>query len=122
MTPVKIIDLDEILGEPKRVKAGGKTWTLPPDLPVELYLEVNRAAEGETELETIERLHDNVLELFRYGQPDMVKLPISLAQCVLLIRLVYGNEEQEPDGDGPPPRARTRGGASSKPRKTTRSR
>lgn len=128
----KVIDLDEVLGEPKRIKTGGKTYTLPPDCPIDLYLEVNRAAQsGELgKIENIEMLNERLLELFQVAQPEMTRLPLSLLQCVLLIPKVYaggdeGDDEGDEEGDGEepaPPTPRTRGATSSKPRTRTRSR
>jgi hypothetical protein len=121
----RITDLDELLGDPKKVRLNNVTYTLPPDIPTELFLHINRAAaEGNaTDLDNVERLRDGLLELFRYGDPKMTELPpISLAQLFALIPRVYGADDED-DGDAAPPRARpTRGGASTRTRSRTKSR
>lgn len=108
-----IIDLDDILGADKQVRLKGKVYRLPPDLPVELYLKIQRAAgQDVTETEIFETLYENILELFRYKQPGLKELPLSLAQLVTAIPTIYGGDEAA-DGDAAPP-PRTRGGRSSK--------
>jgi hypothetical protein len=123
----QIIDLDEVLGDDKRVRLGGKTYTLPPDIPTELYLQINKAAgEGKAlEPENVEKLQAGLLELFQYGDPKLTKLPsMSLAQLFAAIPRIYGatSKDDGEDDAAPPPARPTRGGASTKSRTRTRSR
>lgn len=111
-----IIDLDDILGEDKLVKLQGETYRLPPDLPVELYLKIQRlASQDASETEMIEALYEDVLTLFRHKKPDLKELPLSLAQLVTAIPTIYGGGADEDDAARP---QRTRGGASSRSRGT----
>ena len=71
------------------------------------------------ELDLVEEMYDEVLDLFRYKQPTLKELPLSLAQVVLAIGHIYGGGVSEGDA-GPPPV--TRGGASSKTRSRAASR
>lgn len=119
----KIINLDELLGEDKYVTAKGKTYALPPDIDAELFLRINRVSSEGTagELHNIQALHDDLLEMFRYGDAEITKLPLTMKQLFSTIPRVYGasddDEDSTDDGDVPPPPARTRGGASSRSRK-----
>jgi hypothetical protein len=93
MSPTKIVDLDAVLGEDKLVSLGGKTYRLPPDIPVELWLKFTRySGEGLSDEEMITRLYDGVLSLFRYGDPKLKDVPLSMAQLVQVIGQVYGEE------------------------------
>src|SRR5690242_7249738 len=108
----KIIDLDAVLGDDKKVRLAGKTYTLPPDIPVELYLKLNRESEQErTDAEVVSELYEDVLGLFKYGDPKITKLPISLGQLLIAIGRVYGSDS-EPGVEDPPTR-RTAGSRSS---------
>lgn len=117
----KIIDLDEFLGADKQVRLGGKLYVLPPDLPAELYLKINKFAQTDaSELEMVEALYDEVLGLFRYKDPKLGTLPISLSQLVVAVGRIYGDAAE---GDAtPPPARRTRGGAASSKTTAKRSR
>lgn len=114
----EIVDLDELLGAPKKVRVGGKVYTLPPDLPAELYLKIIRLArENASEAEMIEALSGQLLELFQYGDPKMKALPptLTISQVVLAVGKIYGDGGS---GERRPPRA-TRGGASSRRTRTS---
>jgi hypothetical protein len=117
----QITDLDAVLGDPKKVRLGGRIYTLPPDLPVELYLRINQfAKEGLGDVEMVERLRDELLELFRYADKTIKTLPLSMTQLVTAIGTIYGSSDTEETPARPP---RTRGGATSSSRKSrTRSR
>ena len=112
----RIIDLDEILGEDKHVRLAGHTYRLPADIPVDLYLQINRAAQDGTagELDNVKRLYDGLLELFRYGDPNLEALPVSMGQLFAAIPRIYGASSE--DDAAPPPARSTRGGASTKSR------
>lgn len=109
--PTTIIDLDEFLGADKQVKLHGQRYVLPPDLPAELYLKINKFAQsGASEVEMVEALYEEVLNLFRYKQPDLKSLPISLSQLVVAIGRIYGDGEPE-EKPARPPRPKPSGGA-----------
>lgn len=121
--PSTVIDLDEFLAPDKKVRLrkNGKVYTLPGDLDAELYLKITSASErGLSEAEFIRGLYDDVLALFRYGDPKLDKLPLALPQLINLIGAVYGNDEGQ--GERRPPRtaARRSGGRSSRSRSATR--
>lgn len=108
-----IVDLDQFLGADKRVKLRGQTYTLPPDLPVEVYLRIQRAAtEGLEEREQVETLYGELLELFRYGDPKIEKLPLGMTQLLIVIPAVYNPDAVDGDAEERPTRTRTRGGKS----------
>lgn len=116
----EIIDLDAALPEDKQVRISGKVYRLPGDLPVELYLRIQRASKNlgtDGTDASIEDIRDSVLALFQSRDKTIKALPpeVGLAQMVTLITRVYAGEEE------PNPR-RTRGGAtSSKPASRSRS-
>lgn len=117
----KIIDLDEVVSDDKRVRLGGKVYVLPPDLPVELFLWINKVNDdGSTEVEMVERLYTEILNLFRYKDPKLESLPLSMPQLVTALAKIYGTPDDEPDGDDgrPPRRSRSGGATSSAPRRT----
>ena len=112
----KIIDLDELLGEPKKVRLGGRVWVLPPDLPVELYLRIVKLnEEGAGEGDLVEALYEQLLELFRYKEPKLKELPVGMNQLVTAVALIYGQAD-DGEGDAVPPRKRQSGGAASSSR------
>lgn len=112
----KIVDLDVVAGDPKKVRLAGHVYTLPPDLPVELYLRINRFAAESPDDDQIAMLYEQVLELFRYKDETVKELPIGLGSLFTVINTVYGSSTEETD----PP---TRGGTpSSSPSRTKRSR
>src|SRR5947209_5561058 len=123
--PSTVTDLDEFLSPDKKVKLKGKVYTLPGDLDAELYLKITGASDrGLSEQEFIRDLYDDVLALFRHGDPKIDKLPLALPQLINLIGAVYGSGDQEGD-ERRPPRATgssRSGGRSSTSRSRTRSR
>lgn len=122
----KFVDLDKIVGADTKVQVGGVKYVLPGDMPADLYLEVNRRAQegDETDYESIRDLHERVLDLFRYKQPDLDSIPgLTLRQLFQAIGEIYGpgDGDQEDAGESAParpPRRKSSGGAtrSSKPR------
>lgn len=109
--PTKIIDLDELIAPPRRVKLKGVTYTLPGELPVPLYLRLKAtedAPEDEAGGDRVEDLNELLLELFRVHQPDLDELPVGLTQAFTIIPRVYGastildeNEGDDGEPDGP---------------------
>jgi hypothetical protein len=110
----EIIDLDEFVGGDKQVRLRGKVYRLPPDLPAELYLQINHYAQEHPdagEVETIEKLYEQALALFRYGDPNLKSLPIGVAQVFNLVARVYGTGSQEAPEEARPPQPSRSGGA-----------
>ncbi len=90
--------------EPKRVRLAGKTYDLPPDIPVELWLRVSRyMAGGATETETVTGLYEATLELFRTADPKLAELKINLGTLIRALAQIYNPAA---DADPPPKRAR----------------
>ena len=110
--PVEIIDLDKLVGDDKLVTLAGQQYRLPPDMPVELYLRINRYAnEDLSDPQMVESLYQEVLGLFRYGDPDIESLPLSMSQLVQAIGRIYGEDDGDVDANPTSPK-RTRGGSS----------
>lgn len=119
--PEKIVDLDALTGGPIRVRIRGKWYTLPPDMPVELYLRltaVENAAEGEA-TDEIRRMADEILKLFQdpaFGDPSIRALPpIGIKQLLGFLMNVYGEQDLAEAENAPPPRGRP--GRRSRPRR-----
>lgn len=116
----QIVDLDELLGDDKQVRLAGKLYALPPDLPVELYLRIVRYGQQHpdaTEAEVTEALYEALLDLFRYKQPNLKSLPVSMKHLAIAVGRIYGDQEPDEGTSVPPPRKRS-GGATktSRPR------
>lgn len=118
MSPAEIIDLDALVPPDKHVKVNGKTYTLPGDLPVEMYLRIQQASKNlatETD-QSIEEIRKSIIALFQVRDPkvtaeDLAGMGIEM-QTTLLTR-VYTTESADPK----PPR--TRGGTSRKTRNSS---
>lgn len=111
----EIIDLDAALPPDKKVRIGGKTYLLPGDIPVELFLKVQRAAGGDGSGDVVADLRDALLELFQARDRSMKSLPLGMGQLMELIPRVYM-------GTGPDPPRPTRGATgTSRPRSRSRS-
>lgn len=115
----EIVDLDVVAGPPKKVRLAGKVYTLPPDLPVELYLRLNQQAQAEmSDHEQIVELYNELLELFRYGDPRIRELPVGLVTLISAIPTIYGSlEPPEPEPVGRRPPRRGQAGTRSTPRR-----
>lgn len=61
-------DLDALVPEDVRVKLGGIQYTLPGDLPLEIYIRVNKASELESEDEeaAVEQVVGAMVDLFAW--------------------------------------------------------
>lgn len=127
---MKLVDLDKLVSPDIKVRIGGHDYVVPGDLPADLYLEINQRAQeaGDlSEFEGIKDLHERVLNLFRYRQPDLTEIPgVSLKQLLLAIGEIYGDGgEEETVEPARPPRQKRSGGATrtgSKSRPKTSSR
>ena len=110
MPDAQIIDLDALVGPPKKVRLAGEVYKLPADLPAPLFLKISTYADSEmSEAEMAEDLYEELLELFRVHQPDVESLPIGIAQMVLAVPQIYqGGDEPAEEGGARPSRAGTR--------------
>lgn len=111
MPDAQIIDLDALVGPPKKVRLAGEIYKLPADLPAALFLKISAYADSElSEVEMAEDLYEELLELFRVHQPDVESLPIGIAQMVLAIPQIYQGETatSAEEGGARPSRAGTR--------------
>ena len=123
MPEANIIDLDALVGPPKKVRLAGEIYKLPADLPAPLFLKISTYADSElSEAEMAEDLSEELLELFRVHQPDVESLPIGIAQMVLAVPQIYqGGGAAESEGGTRPSRAGTRSTRSRKPKKSASS-
>lgn len=69
------VDLDALVPSDKEVRLGGQTYTLPGDLPLEIFVKVNRASELEEEDEAgaMNAMLDAMSDLFAWkykGKPE----------------------------------------------------
>ena len=103
MPSAEIRDLDVLLPQPIKVRLDGKVWTVPGDLPAPTYLRLRQlAAEGdvdddeEAQLAVMAELYDMLLDLFRVHQPDLVELPMGVAQLVRAVGVIYGDAPADP--------------------------
>ena len=103
MPQIQIIDLDAALPPDKQVRIGGEVHTLPGDIPVELFLRIQRAA-AELEAATtagdvtasIGDLHEAILTLFRERDATITHLPLGTGQMASLLMRVYLAAEVPP--------------------------
>lgn len=134
--PTEIIDLDELVAKPKRVKLGGQDYTLPGELPVPLYLRLRAEEQATAEAEEsgekidqdrrVEDLNELLLDLFRVHQPDIESLPAGLVQMFTIIPRVYSakvtvDDEEDEDEDAPKARTRAPGKRTSRSRTGSKS-
>lgn len=135
MASTEIIDLDDLLGEPKRVRLNDTVYTLPAQIPVPLYLTIKQRQKERAEkiekgedvddLDVIQEIHKQVLDLFRVHQPNLDVIPCGIDQLFEIIPTIYptkgGDGEGNGDDDPNPPSTRAtrapRGSRSSTPRK-----
>lgn len=110
----EIIDLDRLVGKPKKVRLEGKVYTLPAQIPVPLYLLIKqrqkeraeKIAKGEEsdDVDVVEEIHGQVLELFQIHHPDLKIVPCGMSQLFDIIPTIYPpNEAEGDDGDAVPP-------------------
>jgi hypothetical protein len=98
MAVSQIIDLDAILPRDKEVTLAGKAYRLPGDLPIELYLKIQRASKdlGDSGADSfLEEVYNEILELFRLRDKTVKTLPLGITQMLRVIPLVYASETVE---------------------------
>src|SRR5579859_3001959 len=98
-----IIDLDAALPPDKKVKLGGRVYTLPGDIPTELFLRIQQATAtvGSDKEDGVQVLYDAILDLFRTRDKTVTALPLGLAQMVTAFATIYGQQDAEDDGARP---------------------
>lgn len=115
-----VVDLDVFVGENKKVHLGGTEYTLPADLPFEIYLRMNLAAEleEESEAKALEAMLEVVTDLFTtlYADADKPKVKEAVGKILRargikfnldIIKAIYREEDEvptpeTPEPDGPP--------------------
>jgi hypothetical protein len=124
-----IIDLDILVPADKKASLGGKTYTVPGDMPMETYLKVAKvsAAEdsGADEGELLGEMVEALVELFAYKLPDDttdagksardevrgVLRKLGIRTITQILGKLYGDDDDVPSGDnegegaGDPPTA-----------------
>lgn len=108
-------DLDALVPEDLEVKLGGINYTLPGDLPLEIYLRMNKAGEMEDEDETaaLDLVVGAMSDLFSWRYKDKpegdgisrkvegVLRSRGVKFNLTLLRELYGNvSEEEPQEEG----------------------
>lgn len=112
-----IEDLDVLVPVAKQVRLGGQVYTLPADMPMEIFLRVNLAgrvkdADGEPDqMEQIKQLTSCLVDLFTYELPPdadadaakQVVHDVLMARGVRyvfeLLKNIYKMDEAESDED-----------------------
>src|SRR4051812_42740098 len=111
----EIIDLSDLLVTPKQVRfePDGELYTLPGDVPAELYLQINQlaGADGNLDPAALKALADEILRLLQVHNPALKSLPCSLTQMIAVFPRVYGS-------GNPPKTPRPRRASSGQPRTT----
>jgi hypothetical protein len=116
----RIVDLDKALPPDIKVTIRGKTYWLPGDCPVPLFLRIQQASAAFGKEEgAIPDLYSAVVDLFRERDPSITDLPIGIGEAFNLFLAVYNPENGEDEDDSRPPR--TRGTGTSSSRAKTRS-
>jgi hypothetical protein len=97
---IEIINIDDLLGDPKKVQLGGKIYTLPAQIPVPFYLRMKQVQkkreeesdENKKDEDIVEYLYNEALELFQINHPDITELPLTVPQLLQLVARIYNPE------------------------------
>lgn len=109
-------DLDALVPDEVTARLGGKDYTLPGDLPLDIYLRINRAGELEDEDEqaALDGVVNAMVDLFSYNyqtkpeyeairtQVDGVLRKRGVRFNTRLLQAIYG-EDEETATDGAEP-------------------
>ena len=108
-----LVDLDVFAGgDAKKARLAGKTYTLPADIPVKLWLAIDGLTpDDHSDREVIQGIYDAVLELFRTADPNLDRLDISINSLIRSMVAIYSEPDETPV---PPTRRRTRTGSPSR--------
>lgn len=121
----KIIDLDALVPEDKKVSLGGSTYTVPGDMPMPIFMKLQRAAQLEEDgaEDVTGVLKDALFELFTVKMPesdtaareklDQTLSLLGIKTFLSLFSAIYGDlddveEEEDPTS---PPAAESEGAA-----------
>lgn len=109
-------DLDALVPDEVTARLGGKEYNLPGDLPLDIYLRINRAGELEDDDEqaALDGVVNAMVDLFSYNyqtkpeyeairkQIDDVLRKRGVRFNTRLLQAIYG-EDTEPETDGQAP-------------------
>lgn len=112
-----IKDLDALVPSNKRVQLGGVQYTLPGDLPLEIYLRVNKAGalEDIDEQQALDEMIDAMVDLFAFYHKDKPtetetrnRVSAELRRRgirfnTMLLQNIYGEATAEQEADDNPP-------------------
>lgn len=116
MTDRNYKDLDALVPEEVTARLGGKDYTLPGDLPLDIYLRINNAGalEDDDEQAALDGVVNAMVDLFSYNyqtkpeyeairqQVDGVLRKRGVRFNTRLLQAIYG-EDKEPETDGQVP-------------------
>lgn len=128
MTQQRIIDLDLVAPETIGVRIQGQVYAVPGDIPVPDYLAIAKLmdeigeGDGEESGRTLERLYEQVLDLFRICQPDLEDLPIGPQRLGALVVELYATVDEPEEEEAARPRKRPAGTRSTSRPKQAKSR
>jgi hypothetical protein len=136
-TPVfqDVVDLDEFVPSAKRVKFGGDIYEVPDDLPMELFLRINKAGQLEDEgdeTSAMKELADSLVKLLTWELPmessgairEKVEAEVGrrgVSTIMKMLRAIYRQPDAptpgeptvgEAEADAVPPSVATTGNAS----------
>lgn len=133
-TDTKIIDLDALVPELRQVKLGGVVYKLPGDMPLEIFLRINKAAQqsedddsDETKiLAAMEIMVNALVDLFSWENKEVDRAAVEttvkrrgLKSVMTMLQDIYNDPEPEaetdpttPTEDGSTPPSTTSGEAS----------
>lgn len=111
-----IKDLDALVPSDKRVSLGGRVYTVPGDIPMEVFVRVNKAGllEDENEAGAVEEMVGALIDLFTWnskGKPEETvnrkEIEAALRRMGVktisrILRAVYSEEETTVDEPSPP--------------------
>lgn len=108
--PVKLLNLDEITSEDKRVRIGGVEYIIPGDLPVDMMLLLidnsNKLQADVTNAILLKQGIDILVDVFKIRKPDldgiMIRKHLTMNRYTKLIAFVFGGFEEEGKKSIPP--------------------
>lgn len=112
-------DLDALVPTDKDVRLGGIRYTLPGDLPLEIYIRVNKASEleEESEQDALDHMVNAMVDLFAWlyqTKPEEDRIREDVGKTLrsrgirfntTLLQNIYGQDLEDPkveDGDANP--------------------
>lgn len=117
MSNTNIKDLDALVPDEVTVKLGGTEYTLPGDLPLEIYLRINKAGalEDDDEQAALNGVVAAMVDLFSYNyksKPEYEAIRTKIEGVLsnrgvrfntTLLQNIYGVEEEEGKEENPTP-------------------